>query len=231
MCSIEDWPGARFWGQNLHPIDVLFPPVPVEMLPESNTRFFERLSGAPVTFSRDAHGKVTGLTVNCHGKAVKYDRISETPPKATEPLIPPVIVKLDTNRLDACVGLYEVASGGAFPAGMKLTVWREGEQLLARARGAGENFLLGAFPMFPESETNFFEKLTGGQFQFIKNDQGQVIALTHHPTGATLAWFPDWKADKQVPSLFRLQHGSAENCFTLHGRQRHFDGAGGLQHD
>jgi hypothetical protein len=50
--------------------------------------------------------------------------------------------------------------------------------------------------MFPESETNFFEKLTGGQFQFIKNDQGQIIALTHHPTGATLVWFPDWKADK-----------------------------------
>jgi CubicO group peptidase (beta-lactamase class C family) len=196
MCSIEDWPSARVWGQNLHPIDVLFPPVPVEMLPESNTRFFERLSGVPMTFSRDANAKVTGLTMNYHGKAVKYDRISDAPPKATEPLIPPVIVKLDTNRLDACVGRYEVASGAAFPAGMKLTVWREGEQLLARARGAGENFLLGNFLMFPESETNFFEKLTGGQFQFIKNDQGQVIALTHHPTGATPVWFPDWKADK-----------------------------------
>jgi hypothetical protein len=166
------------------------------MLPESNTRFFERLSGVPMTFARDAHGKVTGLAVNYHGKAVKYERISDTPPKATEPLLPPVIVKLDTNLLDACVGRYEVASGATFPAGMKLTVWREGEQLLGRARGTGENFLLGNFPMLPESETNFFEKITGGQFQFIKNDQGQVIALTHHSTGATPAWFPDWKADK-----------------------------------
>ena len=196
LCSIEDWPNAQAWKQHLHPIDVLFPPVPVELVPESETRFFERLSGVPMTFSRDANGKVTGLALHYHGKVFRYDRISDMPPKATEPVKPPVIVKLDPNRLDACVGRYEVAPGTVFPAGMKLTIWREGEQLLVQARGAGQNFLLGAFPLFPESETNFFEKLTGGQFQFVKNDQGQVTILTHHSTGATLMWFPDWEAKK-----------------------------------
>jgi hypothetical protein len=196
LCSIEDWPSAHAWGQNVHPIDVLFPPVPVELLPESDTRFFERLSGVPMTFSRDANGKVISLALHYHGKVFRYDRISDTPPKAPEPLKPPVIVKLDTNRLDACVGHYEVAPGAVFPAGMKLTVWREGEQLLAQARGAGQNFLLGAFPMFPESETNFFEKLNGGEFRFIKDSQGQITALTHHSTAATRMWFPDWEAKK-----------------------------------
>jgi CubicO group peptidase (beta-lactamase class C family) len=199
LCSIEDWPSAKAWGQRWHPIDALFPPVPVELLPESETRFFERLSGVPMTFSRDANGQVTGLTLQYHGQIFRYDRTSAAPPKAPEPLTPPVIVKLDTNRLDACVGRYEVASGAVFPSEMKLTVWREGDQLFAQARGAGRNFLLGAFPMFPQSETNFFDKITGGQFQFIKNDQGQVTALTHHPTGTTMMWFPDWEAKKLKP--------------------------------
>jgi CubicO group peptidase (beta-lactamase class C family) len=196
LCPIEDWPSAQAWRQNVHPIDVLFPPVPVEVLPESETRCFERLSGVPMTFSRDARGKVTGLALYYRGESIRYEKISDAPAKAPEPLKPPVIVKLDTNRLDACVGRYEVAAGTVFPVGMKLTVWREGEQLLAQARGAGQNFVPGAFPLFPESETNFLEKLTGAQLRFIKSEQGQVTALTHHPTGATLEWFPDWEAKK-----------------------------------
>jgi hypothetical protein len=117
---------------------------------------------------------------------------------------PPVIVTLDTDRLDVCVGRYEVAAGGVFPTGMKLTVWREGEQLFAQARGCGpRSFLLGAFPIFPESETNFLEKLTGAQLRFIKNEQGQVTGLIHHSTGATLDWFADWEAKKISPQSLR----------------------------
>ena len=200
LCAIEDWPSARTWGQNVHPIDVLFPPVPVELLPESETCCFERLSGVPMTFSRDARGKITGLTLHYHGKTSIYDKISDAPPKVPEPLKPPIIVNLDTNRLEACVGRYEVAPGAAFPKGLKVTVWREDEQLLGRAQHpGGDRVLLGAFPIFPESETNFLEKLTGAQFRFTENAQGQVTALSHHYTGATLAWFPDWEAMKLPP--------------------------------
>jgi hypothetical protein len=42
----------------------LFPPVPVELLPESETRCFERLSGVPMTFAGDAWGKVTSLVLH-----------------------------------------------------------------------------------------------------------------------------------------------------------------------
>jgi len=88
--------------------DVLFPPVPVELLPESETRFFERLSGVPMDFSRAAKGKVTRLALHYHGNVFRYARISDTPPKAPVPGKPPVLVKLDTNHLDACAGCNEV---------------------------------------------------------------------------------------------------------------------------
>jgi len=109
---------------------------------------------------------------------------------------PPVIVKLDTNHLAACAGCYELPPGVVSRVGLKLTVWREGEQLLAQAQGDGRICLLGAFPIFPESETNFLEQLTGDQFRFTKNDQGQVTAVSHHSLGDTLTWFPDWEAKK-----------------------------------
>jgi serine-type D-Ala-D-Ala carboxypeptidase/endopeptidase len=192
--SIEDWSSAQVWRQNDHPIDVLFPPVPVELLAESETNFFERLSCVPMTFSRNANGKVTGLVLHYHGKVVRYDRISNAVPKAPEPVNPPVIVKLDTNHLDACVGRYELAPDSVSRVGIKLTVWRVGQQLLAQVQGDG--YLAGAFPLFPESETNFLEKLTGDQFRFIKNERGQVTTVIHHSTGETLVWFPGWKAKK-----------------------------------
>lgn len=197
LCAIEDWPSAKAWGQKAHPIDVLFPPLSAELLPESETRWFERLSGVPVTFDRDARGKVTSLALHYRGQTFVYDKTSDVPPKAPETIKPPVIASLGTNLLDACVGHYEVAPGPAFPKGLKVTIWREGARLLGRAQHAGgDRVLLGAFPLFPESETNYFEKLTGAQFRFTKSGHGQVTALAHHNTGATLAWFPDWEAKK-----------------------------------
>jgi serine-type D-Ala-D-Ala carboxypeptidase/endopeptidase len=197
LCAIEDWPSAKAWGREVQPIDVLFPPMPVELLPESESSCFERLSGVPMIFVRDARGTVTGVALHYRGQVFIYRKISDVPPKAPEPVNPPVIVSLDTKALETCVGRYEVAAGDAFPNGLKVTVWREGAQLFGRAQHpGGDRVLLGAFLLFPESETNFFEKLTGAQFRFTKNEQGQVTALAHHYTGATLAWFPDWEAKK-----------------------------------
>ena len=52
---------AQATGSNSWPVNVLLPPGTGELLPESETHFFERLSGMPMTFSRDARGKVTAL--------------------------------------------------------------------------------------------------------------------------------------------------------------------------
>ena len=155
--------------------------VTAELLPESETRFFERLNGIPMTFSRDTRGKVTGLTVHFQGSEFYYEKISDQPPKAPEPLKRPAAIKLAPKILDACVGHYEVAPDAAYPTGIKLTVWRQGDQLFGQAWG--ENVLEGAFDMYPESETNFFCKINHMRYTFIKNDQGEVTAVIRSIAG------------------------------------------------
>jgi len=158
--------------------DLLLPPIAGEILPQSPTRFFERLSGNPLTFSRDAQGKVAGLAMFYQGKTWSFDKISDQPPKSPEPRRLRVAVKLDTRLLDACAGRYEFPARPPFPTGGKVSLWREGDQLVCQVWG--ENAIRGAFNIYPESETNFFIKLNGAQLTFLKNDQGQVTGLVHH---------------------------------------------------
>jgi hypothetical protein len=57
-----------------------------ELLPASETHFFDRLSSMPMTFSRNVRGKMTGLTVHELGHAFSYKQTSEHPPKSPESL-------------------------------------------------------------------------------------------------------------------------------------------------
>jgi CubicO group peptidase (beta-lactamase class C family) len=57
----------------------LFPHQTVELLPESNTHFFDRLTGLPVIFSRDHRGKATGATIYLQGKPFAYRKTSNQP--------------------------------------------------------------------------------------------------------------------------------------------------------
>jgi hypothetical protein len=74
---------------------------------------------------------------------------------------------------------------------MKLTIWREGEQLTGQA--LGQNVIQGAFDIYPESQTTFFIKLNGAQLTFIKNDEGNITAVTYHFYAAK---FPDCEGKK-----------------------------------
>jgi hypothetical protein len=52
--------------------------------------------------------------------------------------VPPrVLIKLDTKPYDACVGQYEFGPDAVFPSGMKLTIRRQGDQLIAQCQGRG----------------------------------------------------------------------------------------------
>jgi CubicO group peptidase (beta-lactamase class C family)/GH35 family endo-1,4-beta-xylanase len=104
------------------------------------------------------------------------DACVDQPPK------PRVAIKLDTKLLDAVVGHYEFEPNAVWPpTGMKLTIWREGEQLVGQAWG--KDVLQGAVDIYPESETNFFLKIIDIQLTFIKNDKGEVTAVIHHYLG------------------------------------------------
>jgi D-alanyl-D-alanine-carboxypeptidase/D-alanyl-D-alanine-endopeptidase len=161
------------------------PHITGELLPESESRFFERMTGMPVTFSRSDRGKVTRVTAHFLGATFSHDKICDRPPKAYEPPKSRVAVKLDTKLLDACVGQYKFAPTAQFPTGIEATIRREGDQLLWQARG--RNVIPGPFNAYPESETNFFIRVHGPQLTFIKNDQGEVTALSLHDD----AWLPD----------------------------------------
>ena len=110
-------------------------------------------------------------------------------PAASKPYAakPPVAIKLDTKLLDACVGQYKFAPNIEFGTVMTLTIRRQGDQLVGQARD--ENFE-NSFDIYPESETNFFDKL-GDQFTFIKNDQGEVTAAIRQ-----VKEWPDWEGKK-----------------------------------
>jgi hypothetical protein len=168
-------------GPATWPKHVLTPPVTDELVPESEDVFFERLSGLPITFSRDARGNVTGFSGRYLGHAFTYDKTSDQPPKAPEPPNPSVAIVLDGKRLDACVGRYEFAPNTAYPTGIKLTIRREGDQLVGQEWG--QNTLQGAFDIYPESETNFFRPVDGAQLTFIKSDKGELTTVTQHYPG------------------------------------------------
>jgi serine-type D-Ala-D-Ala carboxypeptidase/endopeptidase len=164
-----------------------------ELLPESETRFFNRLTGMPVTFSRDAGGKAISLTESFPGAEYSFKKTSDQLPKAPEPPKPHIRVKLDPKVLDACVGQYEFATNSVFPAGMKLTIRREKGQLVGQAWS--KIVLPGAFDIYPQSETNFFLHLdvNGAQLTFIKNQKGELTRVIYHSYSA--GW-PDWEGKK-----------------------------------
>lgn len=180
---------AQAIGAGLSPTDpLLLPPITGELLPQSETRFFERLSGQPVTFSRDARDKIIGLTLPHDGKTVSYEKVSEQPPNTPAPVKPHVAIKLPPKLLDACVGQYEFPGA---PAVERATIWREGDQLLGQV--SGKNALKGAFGIYPKSETNFFLKINGAQLTFIKNDKGAVTGVVHHSSRPGV---PDFEGKK-----------------------------------
>lgn len=142
-----------------------------------------------MTFCRDGYAKVTCLTAHIPGTELSFKKISNQPPKAPEPPKPRAFIKLDTKFYHAYAGQYEFAPGAAFPTGIKLTIWQQGDQLVGQALGGNGGG--GEFHMYPASETDFFLKINGAQLAFIKNDKGEVTSVIHH-----IAGLPDCEGKK-----------------------------------
>jgi D-alanyl-D-alanine-carboxypeptidase/D-alanyl-D-alanine-endopeptidase len=185
---------GRLFAQAIDPrsasVDVLLPPIEGELLPESAGRFFERLSGTPITFCRDAQGKVAGLTFGSLGNTSYFEKVSSQLADAPKPPKRPVAVKLEAKLLDACVGRYEFGPGAMFPAGIVVTIWRDKDRLIVHEEG--ENAVPGAISFYPESEASFFTKIDPAQLTFVKNDQGEVTAAIIHAPGLS-----DYEGKKQ----------------------------------
>ena len=80
-------------------------------------------------------------------------------------------VKLDTRVLDTYTGHYELAPS------IILEITRKESGMFAQLTGQP------AFPIFPESETEFFLKVVDAQITFEKNSEGKVTGLVLHQAG------------------------------------------------
>jgi serine-type D-Ala-D-Ala carboxypeptidase/endopeptidase len=179
--------GSRSW-----PMEVLLSPSAGELLPESDDRFFERVSGNPITFSRDALGNVTGLTAWNAANSFEFRRISVQPPSVPAPRNPRAAIKLDAKLLDKFVGQYEFAPNSVYPNGAKVRVWRKADQLLWQE--VGENAIPGAIEIYAESQRCFFTKIDAVRIHFAMNANRDVTAVV-----LRLAGSPDLLG-KKMPS-------------------------------
>ena len=80
-------------------------------------------------------------------------------------------VKLDAKVLDAYTGHYELAPN------IILEVTRKESGMFVQLTGQP------AFPIFPESETEFFLKVVDAQITFEKSSEGKVTGLVLHQAG------------------------------------------------
>jgi CubicO group peptidase (beta-lactamase class C family) len=83
-------------------------------------------------------------------------------------------ITLDPSKLDALVGVYELA-----PA-FRLAVTKEGASLFGQATGQGK------VQLYPESETEFFLKVTDAQITFVRQASGAVNQIVLHQGGADI---------------------------------------------
>jgi CubicO group peptidase (beta-lactamase class C family) len=81
-----------------------------------------------------------------------------------------VVAKVDPKIYDEYVGKYELTPTFA------LTVTRDGDRLMTQATGQGK------IEVFPESESEFFLKVTDAQITFVK-EGGKVTHLILHQNG------------------------------------------------
>ncbi len=83
-------------------------------------------------------------------------------------------IKLDPSKLDALAGVYELAPK------FLLTITKEGPSLFGQAAGQSK------VQLYPESETEFFLRVTDAQITFVKDSAGKVGQLILHQGGADI---------------------------------------------
>lgn len=83
-------------------------------------------------------------------------------------------ISMDPAKLDPYVGVYELAPN------FQLTITKEGSSLFGQATGQGK------IQLYPESETEFFLKVTDAQVTFVRNPDGKVDQLVLHQGGANI---------------------------------------------
>ncbi len=140
------------------------------IFPESKTAFFYKAVDAQVSFVQGADGGVTGLILHQGGRDMPAKKISSEAPPSPKVIFPKSI-PLPASVLAKYIGAYQLAPG------FVITITLSGHQLSEQATGQA------AFPIFPQSPTEFFLKVVDAQISFVENSGGQVNGLVLHQGG------------------------------------------------
>ena len=127
----------------------------------SETKFFYKVVDAQIEFIKNDKGVVSSLVLHQNQRDMPAPRISDKVEERKEITVPPA-------TLAQYVGTYELKPG------FDLVITLEGNQLMSQATGQGK------VPLFAESETKFFLKVTDAQVEFLKDSQGTVTHLMLH---------------------------------------------------
>jgi hypothetical protein len=134
-----------------------------------------------------AWASATALT--CLGFVLVASAAEVSPPSAVGSQTPPREVAVSPRVLAQYVGFYQLGEGGV------LTVTSDGAQLSAQLTGQP------AFPIYAQSPTEFFYKVTDAQISFVTDAEGRATSLVLHQNGANLT-MPRIEADlaRQIAS-------------------------------
>jgi len=129
--------------------------------------FFEHNAMQTIEFLRNKKGEIITLITK------KLDG-NDFWTKTNKPVPDSNGIKVDGMILQTYVGEYEITSE------MRFVVTREVDSIFVQAPGQDK------LEMFGETETKFFLKVNDAQFEFLKDDTGQVIKVIVNQGGRTI---------------------------------------------
>jgi bla regulator protein blaR1 len=119
--------------------------------------------------------RATAATLFCISTALVAVATQVSPPNATSTdSSTHQEIAVDTSVLDHYVGSYKLSESAV------LTVTRHDSQLIAQLTGQA------AFPIFPQSTTEFFYKVVDAQISFLNDANGQTNSLLLHQNGRNM---------------------------------------------
>ena len=144
----------------------------VEIFAESPTTFFLKVVDAQLTFTVDAEGRGTTVTLRQYGQNTTGQRLAEG--EAPPPPRPAKVATLSAAELDALTGRYGLAPG------VVLTVTRQDQRLFAQLTGQP------VFEVFPESQTKVVWTVVPANATFTLGSDGKATSLTLRQGGQYL---------------------------------------------
>jgi D-alanyl-D-alanine-carboxypeptidase/D-alanyl-D-alanine-endopeptidase len=138
-----------------------------EILPKSEREYFPKAFPAQITFDPDVDGRAPALVLRQNGRETRAKRIEGEPAKPKERKK----IAVDPAVLERYVGRYQLTPQ------FVIAITREQNALFLQATAQPK------FPLFAESEREFFLEVVDAQVTFIVGADGRATQLVLHQSG------------------------------------------------